>query len=124
VAKIEKRVEIANYEKAIQSAFHDVSDALVARETYAAQVAAQQALVGSDATYYRLADMRFRSGADTYLNALVAETALLNARLTLVSLKLSALQNTITLYKALGGGWAETTVPPPTAAAASRPNGG
>ena len=107
VARVEKRIQIANYEKTIQSAFRDVSDALDARATYVSQVAAQQALVDADSRYYQLASMRCRAGIDNYLNVLVAENELLNARLTLVSLKLEALENSITLYKALGGGWQE-----------------
>jgi multidrug efflux system outer membrane protein len=106
-AKVEKRVEIANYEKTIQSAFHDVSDALNARGTYVSQVAAEQALVNADSRYYQLSGMRFRAGIDNYLNVLVAENSLLSARLALVSLQLAALQNNITLYKSLGGGWNE-----------------
>jgi multidrug efflux system outer membrane protein len=111
IAKIEKRIEIANYEYAIQSAFHDVADALNARGTYDAQVQAEQNLVDADNRYYQLADMRFKAGVDNYLNVLVAENSLLSARLTLVSLKLEAQQNNITLYKALGGGWQKTTAP-------------
>jgi multidrug efflux system outer membrane protein len=113
VAKIEKRIEIANYEKAIQSAFHDTADALNARGTYVAQVAAERDLVGADSRYYQLASMRFNAGVDNYLNVLVAENSLLSARLTLVSLELAVRQNNITLYKALGGGWQETTAPAP-----------
>ncbi|MGE4482090.1 efflux transporter outer membrane subunit [Acidocella sp.] len=120
IAKIEKRIEIANYEKAIQSAFHDVSDALTARQTYDDQVSAQTDLVAADSRYYQLADMRFKAGIDNYLNVLVAQDSLLSARLTLVSLKLVQQQNEITLYKALGGGWqAQSTPPVPTAAGTS-----
>jgi multidrug efflux system outer membrane protein len=111
IAKIEKRIEIANYEKAIQSAFHDVSDALNARGTYVAQVQADQDLVDADNRYYQLANMRFKAGIDNYLNVLVAENDLLSARLTLVSVKLAEQQNSITLYKALGGGWQEQSAP-------------
>jgi outer membrane protein, multidrug efflux system len=107
VAKLEKRVEIANYEKSIQSAFRDVSDALAARGTYVDQVAAEQALVDANTRFYQLADMRFEAGVDSYLNVLVAENNLLSAQLTLISLQLAAMQNSITLYKALGGGWQE-----------------
>ena len=107
IAEIEKRTEIANYEKAIQSAFHDVADALAARTTYARQIVAQQALVGADSRYYHLADLRFRGGADNYLNVLLAQNSLFSAQLSLISLKLSAMQNLVTLYKALGGGWKE-----------------
>jgi multidrug efflux system outer membrane protein len=63
--------------------------------------------------------MRFRGGADTYLNVLVARNSLLNSRLTLISLKLSSLQNAITPYTALGGGWTEES-PPPTPERAAR----
>ncbi len=108
-AKVEKRIEIATYEKTIQSAFHDVSDALNARDTYVSEMAAEQALVDADSRYYKLATMRFNAGIDNYLNVLTANNLLLTARLTLVSLQLSALQNSITLYKALGGGWLEHT---------------
>jgi len=107
VAKTEKRIEIANYEKAIQSAFHDVADALSARATYVAEVQAEQNLVNADTSYAKLAQMRFSAGIDSYLNVLVAQNSLLSARLSLVSLQLSARQNDITLYKALGGGWKE-----------------
>jgi multidrug efflux system outer membrane protein len=113
IAKLEKRIEIANYEKTVQSAFHDVSDALNARGTYVAQVQAEQNLVDADNRYYQLADMRFEAGVDNYLNVLLAENALFGARLSLVSLKLAAQQNSITLYMALGGGWQETSAPAP-----------
>ncbi len=111
IAKIEKRIEIADYEKAIQSAFHDAADALNARGTYVAQVQAEQNLVDADNRYYQLATMRLNAGTDTYLDVYIAENALLNARLTLVSLKLAAQQNSITLYKVLGGGWQEASSP-------------
>lgn len=113
ITKIEKRIEIANYEKAIQSAFHDAADALNARGTYVAQVQAEQNLVDADRRYYQLAEMRLNTGTGNYLDVLVAESSLLNARLDLVSLKLAARQNSITLYKALGGGWQEDSGPAP-----------
>ena len=106
-AKIQKRIEIANYEKSIQSAFHDVSDALAGRATYTRQVDAERKLVGADQTYYDLSKMRSEAGADTYLNVLIAQNSLFSAQLTLVSLTLSQQQNLVTLYKALGGGWTD-----------------
>lgn len=107
IAEIQTRSDIASYEKSIQSAFHDVADALVARATYATQVTSEQALVQASARYYQLADARFRAGADNYLNVLLARNSLFSAQLTLVSLQLSSVQNVVTLYKALGGGWHE-----------------
>ncbi|MCB5945591.1 efflux transporter outer membrane subunit [Acidocella sp. KAb 2-4] len=108
-AKIEKRIEVANYEAAIQSAFHDVSDALNARASYDTQLAAQQNLVDADTRFLSLAQMRFQAGIDSYLNVLTAQNQLLTARLGYVSVELAAMQNNITLYKALGGGWQETS---------------
>jgi outer membrane protein, multidrug efflux system len=69
------------------------------------QVQAQQNLVDADSRYDQLATMRYQGGIDSYLNVLVAENSLLQARLTLIELELAERQNTITLYKALGGGW-------------------
>ena len=105
IARVEKRIEIANYQKAIQQAFHDVSDALAARATYTDQIAAQKQLVQADQTNYDLSSMRFKAGVDAYLTVLVAEESLFSAKLTLISLQLSEQQNLVTLYKALGGGW-------------------
>jgi multidrug efflux system outer membrane protein len=113
-AEIEKRVEIANYEKAIQSAFHDVADALAGRATYSNQITAEERLVDADQKYYSLSKMRFEAGSDNFLNVLVAQNSLFSAQLTLVSLRLSERQNLVTLYKALGGGWAEHSVVPKT----------
>jgi multidrug efflux system outer membrane protein len=108
-AKLEKQVEIADYEKAIQSAFHDVSDALAARATYTRQVDAESKLVDADTRYFNISQMRSTAGVDTYLNVLVAQSSLFSAQLSLVSLRLSEQQNLVTLYKALGGGWKERT---------------
>ena len=130
-AEIEKRVDVADYEKAIQSAFHDVSDALAGRGTYVDQVKAERQLVDADQRYYNLSKMRADAGADTFLNELVAQNSLFAAQITLVNLRLTERQNLITLYKALGGGWAATidrrVRPPdpraPVAADAGEPGG-
>lgn len=113
IAKIEKKIQIADYQEAIQSAFHDVSNALSARQTYDEEVQAQQNLVNASTQYYNLAQMRFQAGVDSYLNVLVAQDTLLTAQLTLVSLQLAQQQNEITLYNALGGGWEAEVTPTP-----------
>jgi multidrug efflux system outer membrane protein len=109
IANTDKKIAIADYEKAIQSAFHDVADALAGRSTYQAQLGAETDLVAADQRYYDLANMRFKAGVDSYLNVLVARNSLFSAQLTLVSLQLESMQNDVTLYKALGGGWQENT---------------
>ena len=106
-AKIQKRIEIANYEKAIQSAFHDVSDALAGRATYTRQVDAERKLVDADQRYYTISKLRSDAGADTFLNVLVAQNSLFGAQINLVALNLAEQQNLVTLYKSLGGGWTD-----------------
>jgi len=102
--KLARDTAVAQYEKAIQTAFREVADALIARSTLDDQLAAQQALVMASEKAYRLADMRYRGGVDSYLTALVAQVSLYGAQQQLQTVRLMRLQNLVTLYKALGGG--------------------
>lgn len=110
LSHIEKNIAIARYELTIQTAFREVSDALSARGTYVEQLGSQEALVAADTDAYRLAQMRFRQGVDSYLSTLDAQRSLYSAQQTLVALRAADLTNQVTLYKALGGGWAQHTV--------------
>jgi multidrug efflux system outer membrane protein len=105
--KLARDTAVAQYEKAIQTAFREVADALVARGTLDDQLAAQQALVTASDKAYRLADMRYRGGVDSFLTALVAQVSLYSAQQQLQTVRLLRLQNLVTLYKALGGGLRE-----------------
>jgi len=107
LSKIEKNVYIAQYEKALQTAFREVDDALAARGTLDDQLAAQRALLDDSSEEYRLAEMRFRNGIDSFLPVLDAQRALYTAQQAVVNLELQRLQNMATLYKALGGGMKE-----------------
>jgi multidrug efflux system outer membrane protein len=107
LSKIEKNVYIAQYEKALQTAFREVDDALAARGTLDDQLAAQRALLDDSSEEYRLAEMRFRNGVDSFLPVLDAQRGLYTAQQAVVSLELQRLQNMATLYKALGGGMKE-----------------
>jgi outer membrane protein, multidrug efflux system len=107
LAKVQKNIQIAQYEKAIQTAFREVADALAARTTYVEQVRAQQQLVDAAADSLRLSTMLFSTGVTDYLPVLTAQQTLYPAQLTLLSLKQAQLANLVTLYKALGGGWNE-----------------
>lgn len=104
-AKIEKDIDVANYEKAIQTAFQEVSDGLAARRTYKEQLQAQAAYVASNQDYYRLAERRYRIGVDSNLTFLDAQRQLFSAQQSLISDRLSQLTSEVNLYKALGGGW-------------------
>jgi outer membrane protein, multidrug efflux system len=113
--KITRETAVAQYERAIQTAFREVADALAARGALEEQLAAQQALVRASIAAYRLADMRFRGGVDSYLSALDAQRALYGAQQQLQGVRLMRLQNLVTLYKALGGGSSENSSGRPTA---------
>jgi multidrug efflux system outer membrane protein len=78
---------------------------LSARGTYLEQQRAQETLVAADADAYHLAEIRFRSGVDSYLATLDAQRSLYAAQQGLVTVREAALANQVTLYKALGGGW-------------------
>jgi outer membrane protein, multidrug efflux system len=107
LAKVEKNINVVQYEQTIQTAFREVADALVGRSTLDSQIAADQALLEATSESYRLSEMRFRDGVDDYLGVLDSQRSLYTAQQTLVGVKLSRLQNLVTLYKALGGGWNE-----------------
>jgi multidrug efflux system outer membrane protein len=110
LAHIEKNVAIAQYELVIQTAFREVSDTLSARGTYIDQRRAQEALVAADADAYRLAEMRFRLGVDSYLATLDAQRSRDVAQQGLITVRQAELENQVTLYKAFGGGWQQRTV--------------
>jgi len=104
VAKIQKDIDVAGYERVIQVAFTEVADALAARGQLDEQLDAQHSLVDASQRGYLLADARYRSGVDSYLDALDAQRSLYSARQELISLRLDEADNRITLYKVFGGG--------------------
>jgi multidrug efflux system outer membrane protein len=111
-AKIGKLIEVANYEKAIQTAFREVSDSLAARATVEVQLDAGETLVKAEQRRYELAEARFRQGVDSYLNVLSAQQNLYQAQENLIQFQFSRLSNLINLYQALGGGWREYSPQP------------
>jgi multidrug efflux system outer membrane protein len=98
---------VAAYELAVQTAFREVADALAIRGTIQEQLDAQSALVDAAKEGYRLADARYNKGADSFLNALISQRTLYSAQKTLVTTRLTALENMVTVYRVLGGGLAE-----------------
>lgn len=108
-ANVGKRIEIAQYEKSIQSAFREVADALAARATLEAEIQAEEALVKAEEKRYSLAGVLYRNGAENYLTVLTAQQDLYSAQQRLLQSHFARLANLISLYKALGGGWHEHT---------------
>lgn len=108
IAKIEKDIGIAQYEKAIQTAFREVSDG-AARGTFDEQLAATQRWTDAERSRLQLEEMRYATGVDGYLGVLNAQTDLYSAQQALVSARLDRLASLVDLYRSLGGGWIQRT---------------
>lgn len=107
LAKVQKNILVVQYEQAIQNGFREVADALAGRATLDSQVQADEALVVAAGESFRLSNMRFTNGVDNYLGVLDSQRTLYSAQQSLIAVKLTRLQNLVTLYKVLGGGWRE-----------------
>jgi multidrug efflux system outer membrane protein len=112
-AKVQREIAVTQYEKAIQSAFREVADALAVRGTVDKQLSAQRSLVNAFAETYRLSSSRYDKGIDSYLSVLDAQRSLFAAQQGLVSLRLAKLANQVQLYAVLGGGWKAEKRPAP-----------
>jgi multidrug efflux system outer membrane protein len=106
-----QRIQAANYQSAVQTAFREVADALAVRATVQTQLAANQALVKAQQETYRLIEAGFRNGVQSALDVAAARQSLDTARQSLIQSQYSSLINLINLYQALGGGWKELTTP-------------
>ncbi|WP_224079250.1 efflux transporter outer membrane subunit [Cupriavidus laharis] len=104
LAEVRRDQAVVQYEKAIQSAFRDVSDALSARERLAEQVTDLTATLQLQSERERLARLRYDNGATPYLEVLDAQRDLLGAQQLLVQTRRALLSSRVALYTALGGG--------------------
>ena len=104
-SEAERAIAVAQYEKTVQAAFREVADTLVQREHIGEQLAAESSLLKSTSTSYALATARYEVGVDSYLNVLDAQRSLYSAQQSYINTKLLRETNSITLFKALGGGW-------------------
>jgi multidrug efflux system outer membrane protein len=107
VAEAQQKIQVATYEKTVQTAFREVADALAERRTLAERLDAQRSLLGATSRSFELSQSLFRSGASSYLDVLDAQRAYYAAQQTLIGLQLTEQANRLTIYKALGGGWKE-----------------
>ena len=105
VSKIEKQIEIANYEKAIQTAFKEVADALAIRAILDDKLKAQELLLNSQQKRFDLTTARYQQGVDNYVDVLLAQRDLYAAQQNLLQYQAARLLNAIALYRSLAGGW-------------------
>lgn len=105
LAENNRDIALASYEKAIQTAFREVADALAARATYTEQLQAQQALVRESEQAATITRARYAHGVDSHFSLLDAERSLFEAQQNEILVRQQSQANLIDLYKALGGGW-------------------
>ena len=113
-ARAQRDIAVAQYERSIQTAFREVADALAGQATYSEQLRAQQAVAAAETDRFNLSDLRYRNGTASYLDLLDAQRSLFTAQQQAIQANLLRLQNQVTLYRVLGGGWSEAA--PATAA--------
>lgn len=102
--KVEREIVLAQYEKVLQTAFREVADALAVRGTVEDQMSAQQSLVEAASETYRLSDMRYTKGIDSFLGVLDAQRSLYAAQQGLIAVRLTRFANQVRLYAVMGGG--------------------
>ncbi|WP_427913063.1 efflux transporter outer membrane subunit [Ramlibacter sp. MMS24-I3-19] len=114
-ANVQRDIAVAQYERAIQQAFKEVSDALAGRATLTEQLDAQTAVAQAESVRMRLSQMRYDAGVSSSLDLLDAQRSFFTARQGEIQTRLARLQNQVLLYRSLGGGWTESaasTQPP------------
>jgi multidrug efflux system outer membrane protein len=103
VAKAQLAIEVAHYEKTVQTAFREVADALAEAGTLDERRQAQDAQAQASERAYQIYQGRYRGGADTYVNVLIAQRSMYLAQQQQISVRLAEQLNRVTLYKVLGG---------------------
>lgn len=109
-AQAARDIALAQYERAIQAAFREVSDALAGRVTFNTQLQAQERQAQAETVRLKLATLRYENGVASSLDLLDAQRAQFSAQQALIQVRLARLQNQVQLYKALGGGWVDEAV--------------
>ena len=111
LTEAQRAAAVASYQRAIQTAFREVADALARRGTMEEELSARQRQQAAAADVYLLTEARYRNGIDSFLTSLVAQRSYYSAQQILVRTKLTAAQNRVDLYQALGGD--SLLAPPP-----------
>ena len=103
LTEADREAAVANYQKAIQTAFREVSDALARQGTAAEELRAREAQNASAADNYRLSEARYRAGIDNFILTLDSQRNYFAVQQTLVLMRLETASNLVDLYRALGG---------------------
>jgi len=109
LADANRDAALAQYDKAVQTAFREVSDALAGRDTLSEEALQLELTVQAESARNRLVDLRYRNGVASSLDLLDSQRSLFATQQLALQSRLARAQNQVTLYKVLGGGWIETT---------------
>ena len=105
ISKIERDIAVAEYERAIQTAFQEVSDALSEQSNIQELISARKSLLEANEKVYRLTYASFQSGIESSLLVLTAQRSFNIAEQEMIDARLTEALNWVTLYRVLGGGW-------------------
>ena len=103
-ARASQKVAVSTYERAVQTAFREVADALAQRGRIDERTAAQEARANAAVVAAKLSDARYRAGVDSFLVSLDAQRTAYSAQQQLATTRLARASNLVELYRALGGG--------------------
>ena len=109
LAEADRDAALASYDRAVQTAFREVSDALAGRDTLSEEAFQLQETSNAEAARFRLVDLRYRNGVASSLDLLDAQRSLFVVQQLALQSRLAQAQNQVVLYKVLGGGWSETS---------------
>ena len=109
LADASRDAALAQYDKTVQTAFREVSDALAGRDTLSEEARQLELTVQAESARNRLVDLRFRNGVASSLDLLDSQRSLFATQTLALQSRLAQAQNQVVLYKVLGGGWTETT---------------
>jgi len=123
LSEAERNTALATYQRSVQTAFREVSDALARRATMDEQLAATERQQAAAADVLLLTESRYRAGIDPFLNVLDAQRSYYAVQLVLVNTRLAAAQNRVNLYQALGGDALLQTAPVCPVTYVGSPNG-
>ncbi len=104
-SKVQREINVAQYEKAIQTAFREVADVFAEKSTLTERLDARRKLVKATEISFTLSEARYKGGIDSYLGLLDSQRALYSAQFELIDIRLTESANRVALYKVLGGGW-------------------
>jgi len=109
--KAQYEADAAAYRQTVLTAFQQIEDSLAAQHYLADQLTQQQVAIDAAQRYLDLANVRFRSGIDSYLNVYTAQASLLTQQQTFIDLRVSQMTSNVQLIEALGGGWSVAQLP-------------